>query len=147
MARAPKKKLLIESHPRDMPLKKLQRLARAAGLGTVGKSYVQRVRAGMPRVKRSAVKSVANAGRLFIGMDPGNGASAPGDASVSYGDLGARVELDGDTSMLERVPRDVVNAAREPGLPASESELRFFSMLVQIGTKRAHELLTAYEGL
>jgi hypothetical protein len=139
MARSPEKKLLIESHPRDMPLRELQRHLRAAGLGSASKSYIQKIRAGMPRMKRSAAKPVAN----------GHGANGNGAMPVSYGDLGARVEPDGDLSMLaERVlDAPVPNATREPGLPASESELRFFSMLVQIGTKRARELLTAYEGL
>lgn len=152
MAKVARKRVLIESHPRDMPLKELRRHARAAGLGSLGKSYVQKVRSEMPKLP----KLPRNGFGVRVRVTPGaaretervlqssnafaepeaNGNGRYNDVPVSFGDL----------SILP-VPATAVQATLQPGLPASDTELRFFSTLVQIGTKRALELLKAYEGL
>lgn len=119
MARPPGKKELIERHPRDMPLKELQRIVRAAGLGSVSKSYAQKVRSDMGREERRAARLKRT---MTASATNGNG-HAPEE--VSFGEP----------------------PTLQPGLPASDTELRFFSMLVQIGTVRAQQLLKAYEGL
>jgi hypothetical protein len=132
MARPALKADFIRSHPRDLPLSELQRLAKRAGHGHIGSSYVSKIRGKMPK-RRNGHNGL---GHHHIAPAPAMPAPAP---PPTEGASDVAVEIDLDTGS-----RTVTDMRSEVRPPEMTPHVRAFLLsAISIGPKRAQALLDA----